>query len=50
MTPDRKYCINNLIDDMNKFLDVENSRFISVSLEYNNRDEMITITIDRGEK
>lgn len=53
MTPDGQYCINKLIDDMNRFLDIENSRFISVNLEDNfedNRSEMVTITIDRGEK
>lgn len=49
MTPDEKYCINELIGDMNRFLDVGNSKFISINLE-DSCSEMITITIDRGEK
>lgn len=49
MTPDGKYCVNELMDDMHRFLDVENSKFISINLE-DNHGEMITITIDRGEK
>lgn len=49
MTSDGYVDLTNLIDNAHRLLDAEDCKFITVNLE-DKHGEMVTITIDRGEK